>query len=297
MTGRDYKKLVKLHRDTIQKTETYTNDSFRYLTKLIDNTSLIKKYTPVDYDLYKNFINERKQAASNSLTKVKQLETNNKLKKENLFSQHHSVVWLKEWSKLDHQYKLNELELEDLFRLLELNSVDYVDLKDVNSVVNENDDEVDQFFKDNNNPVDDLELYREKMYDERIKFKLNTVYPIKELKEDLEYYLRVTPVKDIREKNAEKNQQIFSMMNKVKNQQDKILINLDNEYDTLMSEIDDINKEITQNELQVSEGIPEQAYTLESPDEELKISVLQEFLIIDFKYKEKLDNLGFLSFQ
>ena len=62
--GRDYKKLVKQHRDAVNKIDPYNKENFRLLSKLIDNGSLIKKYTPVDYHLFKDFISERKQAAS-----------------------------------------------------------------------------------------------------------------------------------------------------------------------------------------------------------------------------------------
>lgn len=38
-------------------------------------------------------------------------------------------------------------------------------------------------------------------------------------------------------------------------------------------------------------GIPSEALTLYCPDEHLKVSILQEFLLIDQKYTERIDNL------
>ncbi len=50
----------------------------------------------------------------------------------------------------------------------------------------------------------------------------------------------------------------------------------------------EFTKEINKNDQRVTEGIPAKAHELDCPSEELKVSVLQEFLIIDYKYKEKL---------
>lgn len=50
-------------------------------------------------------------------------------------------------------------------------------------------------------------------------------------------------------------------------------------------------KQVNEDENTVEEGVPSAAFELESPDEELRLSVLQEFIIIDFKYKEKLKHL------
>ena len=41
----------------------------------------------------------------------------------------------------------------------------------------------------------------------------------------------------------------------------------------------------------IQQGIPEEAFDLECPDEDLKASVLKEFIFIDEKYLERLNNL------
>ena len=41
----------------------------------------------------------------------------------------------------------------------------------------------------------------------------------------------------------------------------------------------------------VTTGIPEAAFDLECPDEELKVSVLQDFIFLDEKYQERLNEL------
>lgn len=73
MTGRDYKQLIRLHRETKQFLEPSSNENYKQLSKLIDsahNTTALKKYQPVNYELYKDFIHMRKEAAVGSLQKV-----------------------------------------------------------------------------------------------------------------------------------------------------------------------------------------------------------------------------------
>ncbi len=60
----------------------------------------------------------------------------------------------------------------------------------------------------------------------------------------------------------------------------------------MSQELNEISVEIDENENRVKEGIPLRAYELECPDDELRISVLQEFHILDFNYKEKLRQLN-----
>ena len=42
----------------------------------------------------------------------------------------------------------------------------------------------------------------------------------------------------------------------------------------------------------VQSGIPEEAFSLECPDLELKASVLQHFILLDGKYVERLNQLA-----
>ena len=41
----------------------------------------------------------------------------------------------------------------------------------------------------------------------------------------------------------------------------------------------------------VQQGIPEEAFDLDCPDEDLKAAVLKEFIVIDEKYLERLNSL------
>jgi hypothetical protein len=120
---------------------------------------------------------------------------------------------------------------------------------------------------------------------------VRTVMQVNDLREDLQYYLRTNSSATLK-MDKTKNENIFNMISQVKQQQEDILDKLEGDYTKLQNDLDEPIKELNKNELLVAEGIPPQAYDLECPDEELKISVLQEFLIIDFKYNEKLKQLN-----
>ncbi len=102
MSGRDYRNLMRLHRDTKKLIEPSNNEKYRHLSKLVNSahdTSLIK-IQPVNYDLLKNFIAKRKNSAVKSLEKVKRFEDFSREKKEQLFIKNHLIIWLKEWYSL-----------------------------------------------------------------------------------------------------------------------------------------------------------------------------------------------------
>lgn len=91
--------------------------------------------------------------------------------------------------------------------------------------------------------------------------------------------------------NFDQNKEIINTIKKVKNQQLKLNEKLESERNQLQLELNEIGNKINSSEMNIVEGIPSTALELESPDQELKSAVLQEFKIIDFKYKEKLKQL------
>ena len=166
MTGRDYKHLIKLHRES--KNLIDNSENHKIFSKLAENP-MLTKYQPVNYDMFKDFISERKKAAEISLDKVKKIEDCSKFKKESLFLKYHSIIWLKEWLKLVNQYKIAELELENCLKF-EQNSIDYINMNDdVDYNIEQNEDE--EYFQVLNK-LDEIEKYSNVLNDERIKFKV-----------------------------------------------------------------------------------------------------------------------------
>jgi hypothetical protein len=141
------------------------------------------------------------------------------------------------------------------------------------------------------NELDELEKFSNRLNDERIKFKVRTVIPMSDLKEDLQYYLQKNSTDSLK-KNHQKNMQIMNTIDTVKEQQFKLCSKLELEGEKLQAELNEISNDINHSEMRVTEGVPQAALDLECPDPELRLSVLQEFIIIDFKYKEKLKQLN-----
>jgi len=52
-----------------------------------------------------------------------------------------------------------------------------------------------------------------------------------------------------------------------------------------------VDQSVTMGNRSVQSGIPEEAFNLECPDLELKASVLQQFILLDGKYVERLNQL------
>lgn len=66
------------------------------LSKLLDKKPLVK-YKSVDYNEQRDLISERKEAAVNSLARVKKIEDKSKEKREKFFMKCHVNVWTREW--------------------------------------------------------------------------------------------------------------------------------------------------------------------------------------------------------
>jgi hypothetical protein len=238
MTGRDYRKMIKLHRDlnsnSTAKIDPNTNENYKFISKLIEKQNLVK-YQQVDYDLFKNFIHERKVAANDSLNKVKKIEELNKTKKEQLFSKHHTIVWLKEYRRLESHIKHLETELEDYFKLLKFNSVEYFDLNEEEDSPeyrkNINYDEDLEYAKVSQslNLIDELENYSRKLNRGRDAIKKNNDMLISDLKEDFEYYMSQNTPQTLKQ-NKKQNEQILSMIDSVKSQLSGLIKDFDQEY-------------------------------------------------------------------
>ncbi len=279
MTGRDYKNLMRLHRETKQFLEPSSNENYRQLSKLVNSAhdATLIKCQPVNYDLLKSFIAKRKNSAVKSLDKVKKLEDFSKEKREHLFIKNHGIIWLKEWHRLLVQSNQAQADMEEALKF-EQNSTEYIDF---------NRDEHEYF--EGLDEIDEIKSYVEKLNDELIAFKVRTIHPINDLKEDLEYCMQRNS-KSLKT-SPQMTGQIIQTVDRVKSQQKNIIEKLESEAKAAMLDLTEITKRVTSEDMSVEEGVPEEAFELESPDEELRLSVLQEFIIIDFKYKEKLKHV------
>lgn len=230
MTGRDYKDLIRLHRETKQFLEPSSTENHRQLNKLVNSAhdANLIKYQPVNYDLFKDFIKTRKELAVKSLDKVKKIEDFNKEKKETLFIKNHGIIWLKEWTKLLNQLTNIEAEVETALKFEE-NSIDYFDFDD-DDYVDDNED----CFK-GLDEIDEIESYSAKLNDERIVFKVRTIHPIKDLQEDLQYCIAKN-AKNLKSQPSMYNE-ILGTVETVKTQQANIIEKLESEARIAMAVI------------------------------------------------------------
>lgn len=213
---KDYKNIIKLHRGLNSNLDVEYNENYKHLSRLVDNQNL-PKYQPINYQVFKNFIQERRTAANDSLNKVKQLEDANKIKKEQLFNKQHVQIWLKEFKRLDTQARLVESELENFSNLLPLNSVTYFDMN-VDNQQDERDFEL--------NMVDQLERFHNKLKRERETAQSGVDLLLSHLKEDIHYYLSQYSAETVK-KNTEQNEQVLNMISSVQSQFNALIANMD----------------------------------------------------------------------
>ena len=153
---------------------------------------------------------------------MKKFEEFNKQKKDALFLKNHTLVWFKEWSKIYNQLKNTEVELEEALKFKQ-NSIDYMDMFDG---IDFEENEQGSYLKDFEE-IDQLDAYSQKLDDERIKFKVRTIHPIKDLGEDLQYCIHHNA--KIIGQNPEQYEQIMNTIDRVKNQQTSIIEKLKHE--------------------------------------------------------------------
>ena len=91
--------------------------------------------------------------------------------------------------------------------------------------------------------------------------------------------------------------EVLQVVESVKMQQRGVMDKLQLEQSQLEEELDDMALQEmvgsgTMSDIVTDTGILDDAYTLECPDEHLKMTVLEEFLLLDKKYEAQLEYLN-----
>ncbi|CAF4696116.1 unnamed protein product [Rotaria sp. Silwood1] len=220
----------------------------------------IPKYRQVNYDAMRDIINDRKicgtQALERSIERV-------------LFFYNHAIreqaelkisrdYWLNEQHKLNQQYRKYDNEhrtwLTEAFHDPDLLSIFH-----------------------------EITKYRIWLDENTIKFRKTTVLPIIQLKEELESKTVTT----------DNIPNIIDALQIVKKEQNELILLLNQEERQLDDELKEFQKYIDEDDEinMMEEGIPESIIELPCPNDELRVTMLQEFLIIDHKYRETLLDL------
>lgn len=250
-----------------------SHDTDKLINKAVNGIKS-NKYKPVDYDKLRLLAAEKKFAAHKSLLKVKKIEQLSKQSKENNLLKQHKLVWNKELIRLNNLRKRLQSDI-DLHRGVNITQGNiccslYEDFEDFEASL-------------------DVEFR---------KFKSSTTEPVWNLREDLRYWIQEN-MEDLRmgsPDTVEKHSEIQSTIDNVKDQQKQVLEKLRHQQICLEQELGmgflaNITPNDDHQKVHVEPGIPEEAYDLECSDFDLKVSVLQEFLLMDEKFRERLKYL------
>ncbi|XP_002736122.1 coiled-coil domain-containing protein 148-like [Saccoglossus kowalevskii] len=266
MTGRDYRTFLSLHRGGPREIAR-TSEQDKLMVRMTEGIGS-SRYKQLDYEKLKAITFEKKFAANESLMKMERLAKVSKQSKEHHLLNQHKLVWQQEQSRLNHalQRANNELQVFMQDGTLEESSISTLMLEAE-------------------------ELQMQLAMDEK-KFRAATIDPILNLKEDLGVWLQ-----EHKAELEEGGREIYSdyervqdTVESVKNQEEILLDRLSDEELRLQSDLDNtaLQDLFTVHEKWVNDGIPEEAEDLECPDPCLKESVLQEFIFLDDRFREKL---------
>ncbi|XP_030845997.1 coiled-coil domain-containing protein 148 isoform X2 [Strongylocentrotus purpuratus] len=270
MTGRDYRGFLTTHRTGARETGR-PDEADKLLIRMKAGLGSTR-YTKQDYDQLKAAALERKISGNRSLLKMNKLKSFSKASKENTLLKQHSTVWQRELGRLDGIRHRLEREQERL--ILQGTSEG---------------SSITMFMLE-------AEDYNMQLQEELEKFRKATAEPVWSLKDDLKIWLSRNRVKLQRGGDDElddEHAEVCDVIESVKSQQEAVMKQLEHEQWALESELDSgfLQGLSLGTEKCVMEGIPMEAEVLECPDLEIRDAVLQEFLTLDEKYKERLSDL------
>ncbi|KAL3832074.1 hypothetical protein ACJMK2_023752 [Sinanodonta woodiana] len=250
----------------------YVSDEIDRLASRALNGVRSNKIKPVDYEKLKAIATEKKFSSHTSLLKVKKFEQLSKQNKENHLLKQHKLMWQKEFLKLNSLRKKIQNEVDVHIRQ--------------NAAEGSVCAQIYQDFED----------YKAMLESDFEKFKEATTEPLWNLREDLQFWLQenMSELKLGSPDTVEKHKEIKQTVESVKTQQEQVFQRLQNEERCIEQELNigeysDIGMGSLEKRPHIDQGIPEEAFDLECPDEELKVSVLQEFINIDQMYLERLE--------
>lgn len=267
MSGRDLRSFITHHRA----------DEEEKLAVQAKSGVLNAKLKPIDYEGLKAFAAEKRVLGQEALLKIKKLKNASNVRKERVAINQHKTVWFKELSRLNEMAKRVQMEI-DLF----------ADEASLN--------------KETQSLFTDLVAYERKLSMDFNAFKEDTVDPVMILRDDLKLWLQMTSCEtsssldcsgDNDDVHLDKPEEVCATIHSVKKQQQHIIEQLSEEQSKQETKLNitGIYDSSSPPEQRIETGIPEEAFDLKCPDLQLKTSVLQEFILIDGKYVEKLNEL------
>lgn len=265
MSGRDLRKFVNFHRTAIGAADS------SLVNRFIEGQGS-NRFRPADYDKLQAIAQLRKATGNVTFQKVEKLTKASKEKKEQHLLQQHKACWSKEKVRL---HSLQRKLQSDIDALRSGSPLGFYSVKEFSQ---------------------DLEIYDEILREDTQEFKKNTIQPLWDLREDLQFWIGENRDKILMGIAEKEHAEVLKVVESVKMQQQLVMEKLLMEQEQLEQELDVmVVHEITRPGMMscdvLKTGIPEEAYELECPDEQLKTSVLEEFILLDKKYEAQLEYL------
>lgn len=237
------------------------------MKRFIEGQKTSGKYRDVDYEHMKDMASKYKQSGLQSLRHIKEMSKANKKSKETSLLRQHSDVWIKECYHLNICRNMMYVELETI-RAKQLNC---------------DDNELQRFFHE-------ALTFEAQAQMDQVTFHTNTVKPILQLMDDLKYWMRQL---SLHKQLYQHNDSIMEQLTLVKQQQCDLQQKLEEAYQNVNADIENVvNKyDDVSDDMKIEQGVPLNVTLFTCPYDELKISVLNEFLIIDQRYISQLDEL------
>lgn len=230
------------------------------------------RYRPADYDKLQAIAQLRKAAGNKTFQKIEKITKASKAKKVQGLLQQHKACWTKERIRLHSLQRKLQSDIDALRPGSPLDS-----------------SSVKGFFQD-------LKIYEEIVSEDFQEFNKNTVQPLWDLREDLQFWIGENRDKILMGVAEKEHAEVLKIVESVKMQQHLVLEKLQIEQDQLEQELDSMGVHEMMKDMMMSgtikqTGIPDEAHELECPDEQLKASVLEEFILLDKKFETQLEYL------
>ncbi|XP_047225560.1 coiled-coil domain-containing protein 148-like isoform X2 [Girardinichthys multiradiatus] len=257
MSGRNLQGFIKNYR---------AEDAERQRLQMINGSSRCK---PTEYETLQAFVDARRLEYDLIGQKVLKTCCAAKATKESSLLRQHRQVWSRECPRLQ---KAEEQAEEDIHHFL--NQIKPNDITDTAIFL--------------------LQQYGESLEREREAFRISTVEPVHQLRDDLSFRLGRVDDQQLNE-HPSNWEQVKQQINFVKDQQTDIIGKLNAEYQDTEQQIMDLGLEkyisSTSDIVMSSETIPEEVLDSECPYPDLMDSLIQAFQFLSQRYQGRLQSL------
>ncbi|XP_072541121.1 coiled-coil domain-containing protein 148-like [Salminus brasiliensis] len=260
MSGRDLRAFLAGHRA----------EDAEKLTKRVRTGLGLSKYKPVQYEELQAMVEAKKLSSEHIEHKVQKTLRAAKERKQSCLLQQHRQVWTSENQRLETARERAEADVRSFMLRSRLE------------------------YQEDEDALSELLDYELCLEQERDAFRLATVLPVCQLREDLLY--RMTSRPPAANQQAEWNQ-ILQQVVFVKEQQQALMDRLEEECFSLLQELSASGLEASLDAAAVEEHagilmkVPQEVLTADCPYTDLKMSLISAFHSLSDKYTQQLDSV------